>query len=246
MNRKQFIASYGATCKNWTWSWSFVNKEERFVIFGAWDTHVHGGRTLILSEDWEFSRRGRRQAGYPQSIEHIRLIEEEGYGLKIFPMKYSESMEEDGLGPSKIDGFTPILMDKILLKIGQSWYASDELLEYRLPEELDASEALIEGAAVTVSVSTYERSAEARAICIAHHGYTCKVCGFDFQRFYGDLGKNYIHVHHIIPLSEVRQARKVDPVNDLIPICPNCHAMIHSTKPTLTIEQLRAYLAQLR
>lgn len=245
MNRKQFIISHGATCQNWTWSWSFVNRDKRFVIFGAWDIYAHGSRTLILSEDWEFSRRGRHQPGYAQSIDHIHLIEEEGYGLKVFPMKYSESMEGDGLGPSKIDDFTPVLKEKILLKVGQSWYASDEQVGYLLPEELDTSEALIEGAAVIIPVSTYERNPDARARCIAHHGYTCKVCGFDFQRFYGDLGKNYIHVHHVIPLSEIRQAREVDPINDLVPVCPNCHAMLHSTKPALSIEQLREHLASL-
>lgn len=245
MNRKQFIMSHGATCQNWTWSWSFENRDERFVIFGAWDIHARGTRALILSADWEFSRRGRRSLGYPQAREHIRLIEEEGYRLKIFPMKYSQSTEEDGLGPSKIDGFTPLLSDKILLRVGRSWYASDGLMDYTIPEELDASEALIEGAAVTIPVSKYERSPEARARCIAHHGYACKACGFDFQRVYGDLGKEYIHVHHVTPLSEVRQAREVDPIKDLVPVCPNCHAMIHSTKPILTIEQLREHLTKL-
>ena len=82
MSRKQFIESQGATCKNWTWSWSFINEAEKFIIFGAWDVYDDGDMTLILSEDWEISRRGGRQPGYPQSREHIRLIEEEGYKLK--------------------------------------------------------------------------------------------------------------------------------------------------------------------
>ena len=245
MNRKQFIMSHGATCQNWTWSWSFVNRNERFVIFGAWDIHANSTRALILSEDWELSRRGRRSLGYPQAREHIRLIEDEGYSLKIFPMKYSRSTEEDGLGPARIDGFTPLLTDKILLKVGRSWYASGERMDYTLPEELDPSEALIEGAAVTIPVSKYERNPEARARCIAHHGYTCRACGFDFQRVYGDLGKKYIHVHHVTPLSEVRHEREVDPINDLIPVCPNCHAMIHSTKPILSIAQLREHLTKI-
>ena len=84
MSRKQFIQSQGATCKNWTWSWSFVNEADKFIIFGAWDVYDDGNMTLIMTEDWEISRKGSRQPGYPQSREHIRLIEEEDYKLKPF------------------------------------------------------------------------------------------------------------------------------------------------------------------
>ncbi len=79
MSRKQFIESHGATCRNWMWSWSFVNVAEKFVIFGAWDVYEEGNKTLILGEDWGTSRRGKKQPGYEQSREHIRLIEDEGY-----------------------------------------------------------------------------------------------------------------------------------------------------------------------
>lgn len=50
MNRKQFIKSQGTTCRNWTWSWSFVKHEDRFVIFGIWNVHEEAGRGLIFSE----------------------------------------------------------------------------------------------------------------------------------------------------------------------------------------------------
>ncbi|MBP2156401.1 putative HNH restriction endonuclease [Erwinia rhapontici] len=53
MNRKQFIQSYGATCNNWTWSWSFVNHEKRGVIFGSWDVERDLERSVILREKWE-------------------------------------------------------------------------------------------------------------------------------------------------------------------------------------------------
>ncbi|RME44545.1 MAG: HNH endonuclease, partial [Chloroflexi bacterium] len=56
---------------------------------------------------------------------------------------------------------------------------------------------------------------------------------------YGELGKGFIHVHHVIPLSEIDSRYEVDPINDLCPVCPNCHAMIHREEPPLTIKQLR-------
>jgi 5-methylcytosine-specific restriction protein A len=241
-SRKQFLESQGATCRNWTWSWSFIIEAEKTIIFGAWDTHHAGNRALILSEDWKISRRGRKQPGYSQSREHIRLVEEEGYKLMTFPMTYSEIKEEGDVGPAKIDGFLPELTQKSLIRVGGSWYASDDEWASNFPEELEDHE-LVEGASKTVSVNAYERNSEACARCLAHHGYACLVCGFSFESTYGELGKKYMHVHHVLPLSEVKAAYVVDPIKDLAPVCPNCHAMIHVTRPCLSIEQLKSYLA---
>jgi 5-methylcytosine-specific restriction enzyme A len=244
MNRKQFIESQGATCRNWTWSWSFVNEKEKTIIFGAWDLHTEGNTSLILSEDWQISRMGRKQPAYEQSREHIRLIEEEGYQLKTFPMKYSDAnKDEDGFGPARIEGFVPKLTSKSLKKVGPSWYASDNVISNALPEEVETPEQYFEGASKKVSVNTYERNAEARAKCIKHHGYTCAACSFDFGKFYGAIGENYIHVHHVVPLSKIKKEYKLDPVKDLTPVCPNCHAIIHRAQPSLTVEQLKQHLA---
>ncbi len=243
MNRKKFIESQGATCRNWTWSWSFINEKEKVIIFGAWDVYTEGNTSLILSEDWQISKRGRKQPAYEQSREHIRLVEEEGYQLKTFPIKYSDANKDDeGNGPAMIEGFDPVLTNKTLKKIGNSWYASDDALGNILPEEVDAPQQYYEGASKQVSVNTYERNPEARTKCIEHHGYKCAVCTFDFEKHYGSIGENYIHVHHIVPLSEIRKEYKLDPIKDLIPVCPNCHAMIHRTQPALSIEQLKSHL----
>lgn len=122
MNRKQFIESQGATCRNWTWSWSFVNEKKKVVIFGAWDRHTEGNTSLILSEDWQESQRGRKQPAYEQSREHIRLVEEEGYQLMTFPMKYSDAnKDEAGVGPAKIEGFEPRLTKKSLTHKSVIW-----------------------------------------------------------------------------------------------------------------------------
>ena len=239
MNRKEFIESQGASCRNWTWSWSFLNEDKRFVIFGAWDIHHSGTMALILSESWQISRRGRRQPAYPQSREHIRLVEEEGFRLFTFPMVYSDAKDPDGVGPATIGDFTPRLTEQTLLHIGDSWYATDGLPTDHLPEEVTEPETHIEGAARRIEVNAYERNPKARAACLKHHGFNCCVCGFNFEDTYGPLGKSYMHVHHLIPLSEMKAPREVDPVKDLVPICPNCHAMVHKTFPALAVESLR-------
>lgn len=242
MNRKQFILASGATCQNWTWSWSFVNTADRTVIFGAWDVYDEGTKVLILSEDWEFSRKGKKQPGYPQSREHIRLVENEGYVLRTFVMIQGPRNESDPTEPAKIERFVPKLFTKKLLRVGRNWYACDEATSCRITEELSNDEIMYEGAARTVSINAYERSPAARAKCIAHHGCRCVVCSFDFAQVYGELGRNFIHVHHIVPLSEIRREYEVDPIRDLVPICPNCHAIIHSTRPALKVEQLKGHL----
>jgi 5-methylcytosine-specific restriction protein A len=243
MNRKQFIESLGATCKNWSWSWSFINEETKIIIFGAWDIHDDGNMSLILSEKWERNAAGRKSKGYPQSREHVRLIEEEGYKLLTFPMVYSEENKDiDGSGPAKIGSFTPKISPKKLIRVGENWYASGKSTSNRIPEEVSSKAIYVEGSVTTIPVNAYERNAKARKACLAHYGYSCTVCGFSFERTYGKLGKSYIHVHHLVPLSDIKKEYTIDPINDLVPICPNCHAMAHRTDPPQTIAELKGQL----
>lgn len=101
-------------------------------------------------------------------------------------------------------------------------------------------EALIEGNIIELTVTAFERDPVARKACIAHYGTNCQICGFDFSSAYGALGSGFIHVHHVLPLSEIREAHTVDPVKDLIPVCPNCHAMLHINQgAALAVEELR-------
>lgn len=65
------------------------------------------------------------------------------------------------------------------------------------------------------------------------------MCNFDFEKAYGQLGENYIQIHHLKPLSEIKEDYCVNPEEDLRPICPNCHAMIHRKTPALKIEELK-------
>lgn len=71
------------------------------------------------------------------------------------------------------------------------------------------------------------------------HGSACAVCGFDFGIAFGEEFSGKIEVHHKKPISEIGKNYVVDPVNDLVPVCPNCHMMLHS-KPmgVYTIEEL--------
>jgi 5-methylcytosine-specific restriction protein A len=67
----------------------------------------------------------------------------------------------------------------------------------------------------------------ARNKCIEHYGYKCQICGIEMENIYGDIGKEFIHVHHLNHISDYGGKHKVDPIKDLITVCPNCHAMLH-------------------
>ncbi|GLO12112.1 HNH endonuclease [Pseudomonas putida] len=243
-SRKAFIESLGATCNNWTWSWSFVNHQERKIIFGAWDIHISGGRSLILSEDWEIEN-GRRNHGYSQSVEHLRLVGEERYELYTFKITHSdERQDEDGAGPAKIKDSERSITRKWLLKQDGDWFAYDELPMPALPEEVSQPELYIEGAVREVTVNAYERSAQARAACIDHHKAVCAACEFDFGLVYGEVAEGLIHVHHIVPLSTIGGEYKLDPIKDLIPLCPNCHAVVHRGSEVMSIAKLKEHLAE--
>lgn len=96
-----------------------------------------------------------------------------------------------------------------------------------------------EGKAYIVESTRYERNPLNRQLCIASKGYTCSVCGFNFFVTYGDIGSGFIEVHHIEPLSRMEKERVIDPIMDLIPVCSNCHSMLHRRKPPFLPEELR-------
>ncbi len=101
-----------------------------------------------------------------------------------------------------------------------------------------------EGSKIKVYVNKYERSSIARAKCVSFHGYKCSVCGFDFTDKYGEIGKGFIHVHHKVPLYKISKEYKINYKDDLIPVCPNCHAMLHrNRKEVLSIEALKGLIA---
>ncbi|WP_244786435.1 HNH endonuclease [Cupriavidus pauculus] len=104
----------------------------------------------------------------------------------------------------------------------------------------NAAKGLPEGAKLRVEVNRYERSPVNRAACIEHYGLRCQCCHFDFAEFYGELGDGYIEVHHRTPVSKLGPDYIVDPVEDLVPLCGNCHSMVHRTDPPMRVEQLNA------
>ena len=96
-----------------------------------------------------------------------------------------------------------------------------------------------EGSSKEVVLTRYERNEDARDACLKLFGYDCSVCGINFEKTYGDIGKGFIHVHHLVPMSSIGKEYKIDHKTDLRPVCPNCHSMLHKKNPPLSIDELK-------
>lgn len=161
------------------------------------------------------------QNEYEKSLDgmfiNIRLLEEVDTDKLSLPLLLENGLKAAPQGPIK-------LKDTLEAYVASVFKTAND--EY-FPETLDSSSAIFEGIKKQVSVNKYERSSIARAKCVEHHGYKCKVCSFNFEETYGEIGKYFIHVHHITPIHSIGESYKIDYIKDLIPVCPNCHAMLH-------------------
>lgn len=126
--------------------------------------------------------------------------------------------------------------------LGSEGTSAEEII---LDDVLSMPAAIVEGAMKRVTVNAYERNPVARKACLAAHGHHCAVCGFDFEAVYGDIGRGFIHVHHLRPLSSIGASYVIDPVKELVPLCANCHAMVHRSDPPLAVEVLAARIKSL-
>ena len=142
--------------------------------------------------------------------------------------------------------FTPEELEEARRRLsslpGSAFPKSAPASEFGTLGEVTDDTSYEEGAVQRISVNRFERDPKARAACLRHHGTQCMVCGFDFEKRYGEPGKGFIHVHHTRPLHRLRASQRVDPKRDLVPVCPNCHAMLHRRDPPYDVEQLKVML----
>ena len=123
---------------------------------------------------------------------------------------------------------------------------SEESQELGL-EEYDSVTERTEGSRKQVVVNRYERDKSIRDDVLDRRqgDFSCEVCGFNFESVYGDLGKEFIHVHHKKALYLIGENYHPDIKNDLALVCPNCHAMLHrNRKDILTVEKLREMILE--
>lgn len=222
---------------------------------GNWNTgyNVHDGSLFIFANVGDAGRTGH---DYPNEFHNgllkwygkgnhsahsaqMQNILSEVYEVLIFTRENSSDPYFTFQGIGKLyghDNNTPVQIN---------WLITRTVLDENCSNStgaLNPTKTYKEGTVKTITVNAYERNSKARKDCLDIHGYECKVCNFNFEERYGELGKEFIHVHHIKDISEIGEEYTVDPEHDLAPVCPNCHAMLHKTKPAMSIEQLKGYL----
>lgn len=166
---------------------------------------------------------GVRANDYDSFISHSNANWTET-GLQV---QLASHLESD---PNRISG----LYNLALASVGFALYSSGLIIEN------DDSE--MEGESSIIPETRYERSPANRAKCIAHYGHRCYTCGLDFGETYGSIAEGFIEVHHKTPVSSLGKATKVDPIKDLVPLCSNCHSVVHMSNPPIDPDELKAML----
>jgi 5-methylcytosine-specific restriction protein A len=249
-----------------TWKpgeWGYASLKERIDQFGAGETTHRWScgttRKMLVGSRVFLMKQGSGGGIFGSGSVVSEPFEEEHYndekraaGKSAWYIMVKFDRLYDPVGGIKIDtnelkalddqrwqsqGSGKKISDDLAVQLEARWGERVGYTSIPYPDDEDAG-GYVEGSKKTITVNAYERSPEAREKCIAHWGVMCAVCKFDFRYFYGELGRGYIHVHHLRPLSEVGGEYEVDPVNDLRPVCPNCHSMLHRERPALSIEEL--------
>lgn len=176
------------------------------------------------------------------------LMRHKKYGIGICEDKEKDNLEVDFKGTKRTflkESINTGLLTEVSVKPESVLLLN---AESTLPEEIIETDAepIYEGAKKQVIVNAYERDDKARRKCLQYYlrrdgRIVCQVCGFDFGKVYGAEYTNKIHVHHIRPLSEINNEYQVNPTEDLLPVCPNCHMVLHANGG-ISIDELKRRL----
>ncbi len=157
-----------------------------------------------------------------------------GEYLETIPASRVTNYWRDGVRPISQHDYDAILASAKILP------AQDDTSEPFTRDDPLALTSANEGSKLSYFGTRYERRKDLRVKAIAIHGLTCKACGFDFEQAYGEHAKGFIHVHHLVPISNFGGEKAVDPETDLVTLCANCHAVVHRKRDmTLSIEELK-------
>ncbi|MEA9357258.1 HNH endonuclease [Bacteriovorax sp. PP10] len=152
-------------------------------------------------------------------------------------IKYEQLMEDDvfKLNSWSVHVSGTVIAEAVASKLENEWHP--RFLK-NIGRRFSLKGNYREGKSSEYISKKYERDENARKECLRIRGVICLACEIDFQEKYGKIGKGFIHVHHVIPLSERDAEYSPDPATDLIPLCPNCHAMIHKLGKPYSLEEL--------
>jgi len=112
------------------------------------------------------------------------------------------------------------------------------------PDEEDEEKQRLEGRLTEAKVLRRQRNRQARQQCLEASGYKCYICGFDFEKTYGEIGKGFLEVHHTKPLATYDDEHPI-PQSELCALCSNCHSMVHRKKEVMDVDELKMQVLSL-
>lgn len=191
-------------------------------------------KPFITIDDNEFSINGKNYINYGNYMQLKLLYEVKDDDLSIDILK-AHGLKGNIQGPSSLK---EDLLEYVATYIDRVKETSND----KDIKELESS-VYKEGKLVQKFGTKFERNKKLREKAIIIHGTSCKACGFNFEKVYGEIGKDFIEVHHIKPMFKIREEIIVNPETDLVPLCSNCHRIIHRrAKEPLSVEDLKLLL----
>lgn len=222
-----------------SWNTGYTQYNGEYYVFVNISTMGRTGHDY--NNHWENDLlywRGKTQSKITQPA--IRNMISREYKVHIFTRNDSKNIyfTYQGLGVAeRVEDTSPVTVYWKFENQDKNMYLYDETLNHE-------SNTYTEGSIKEVVVNIYERNIQARKQCIQHYGCKCIICGMDFSEIYGEIGEGFIHIHHLKQLSEISQEYEVDPIKDLRPVCPNCHAMLHKSNVPYSIEEMKKIISK--
>ncbi len=186
---------------------------------------------------------GKEYTGYlnVDKLERLRILWRVDLQKKI--EEYYPKMKQSRMSSFPVAQYTKIGKYRFLMEFVNSEFyrAGDE--DIVTVVDIGKYKGRSEGRLKAYYTTLHERNPKNREAAIRIHGVDCKVCGMNFGKMYGELGKNYIEIHHKKPLYLTKENVPINIKTDLVPVCPNCHRMLHRYKDRiLSIEELKAII----
>lgn len=182
---------------------------------------------------------------YEQALEAIQQAIANEYQVFSVATNFYSKKKNRNAQSNRIWNYSHDLIAVTLEQEGNKFWVRNVEIADRVAMEETTTAEYREGRFFSVVLKGRERNPKARAAAIKAHGVDCKVCDTNFEKVYGKIGQEYIHVHHLVQVKDRTGEYFVDPINDLKPVCPNCHAMLHKKDPPYSIEEMREIIRKL-
>ncbi len=195
---------------------------------------------LVASENFEVLYGARaKYFFYNYGFINVLDISNSAFREKIIEkfLNWANKIENFNLKEKFNSGQTKLKRFELLVhynQIPKEIFDREKLLEKNYDE-------FLEGFKTEIVRETNYRNRELIYKAKLELGTTCFICSFNFEEKYGLHGKGFVEMHHLIPISE---GKRISKIKDLVPVCSNCHRMLHKGNITFNIDDIKRMIAK--